>query len=161
MSTESDIKAFGNRTISDLLNNYIRLGLKASGEYGDALENVNTFNNGNIKIRILGAKQGYWMENGRQPNKKQSKADIMKWVGWAGSTFIDQWLQDKGIVANPFAVAYKIATEGWSVPNQHNQGGVISDIINDNWFKEGINVAGGAFLTEQKSDILKQYKKIK
>jgi hypothetical protein len=51
-------------------------------------------------------------------------------VGWAGSTFLKKWVEDKGIAANPFAVAQKIAREGIRVPNRYNAGDVVAKVIN-------------------------------
>ena len=159
MENESSILAFANRTTDNLFNNYIRLGLKASGEYGESLDSKVEFNKKGVSIEIFGAKQAKWMEEGRQPNRDQSTEAVKKLY-----PVILQWAIDKSIsVTNLKSFAYlsamKIVREGWKVPNQHNAGGVISDVINENWLREGVDVAGGALLTEITSDILTRFKK--
>lgn len=71
---------------------------------------------------------------GRRPNKNQTPESLKKWVGWAGSTFIKDWADVKGIKISPYAIAYSIARKGNSL---HPQGSdlisaiVTQDFIND------------------------------
>jgi hypothetical protein len=113
----------------DLISNYNRLGLRASGAWADSLEQFKDVQAGKLKIGILANDYTTYLENGRNPNKNQTPEALKSWVGWAGSTFLDKWVQDKKINANPFAIAWKIAREGWRVPNQHNAGGLVSDVV--------------------------------
>ena len=56
----------GKETIRDLIKNYKRLGLEASGDYARALkENVTRTNEG-YRLIITGKHYGEYMENGRQ-----------------------------------------------------------------------------------------------
>ena len=93
------------------------------------------------------------MEQGRGPNKVQSHQAV-KNLGW----HLKQWVADKGIDVNPYAAAHKIVYQGITVPNPHNPGGVISDIINDQWFAELNKIIGIDVITDIRSDVLKQFK---
>lgn len=162
MSTISDIIAFGNRTSTDLLNNYIKLGLKASGEYGESLESKVIETPKGYKIQQFGAEQALWMEEGRRPNQDQSPEGIKKAARQLYPVIIE-WAQNKGLNftnSRSYLTARKIVMQGWQVPNNHNAGGVISDVINEGWLREGAKVAGGALLTELTSDILTRFKKM-
>lgn len=114
----------------DLAANYNRLGLRASGNWEKQLEPFNNQIGGFIKAGMLGADYTGEISIGRSPNKNQSEEAIKKWVGWAGNTIIKQWVEDKGLDISPFAVAYKIARKGWEVPNKHNRGGLVTDVVN-------------------------------
>jgi hypothetical protein len=113
----------------ELVANYKRLGLRASGRWEQSLvHNVDT-QGSKTTGTITGEDYTEYMENGRRPNRDQSKKAIRGFVGWAGSTFIKKWLEDKGLLANPYAVAYKIATKGIKVPNLYNKGGLVSNVL--------------------------------
>jgi len=80
-------------------------------------------------LRVYADKQVYWIAYGRKPNRKQDGLSIRKWVGWAGSTFLKDWVEAKGISISPYAVAYSIARKGNSLyPNGST---LISDLINE------------------------------
>jgi hypothetical protein len=118
-----------------LVTNYKRLKLKASGKWERSLRNEVTEKSGVLKATIFGMDYTEFMENGRRRNGVLNPANgtpeaIKKWVGWAGSTFLKQWVIDKGLVISPFAVAWKIARKGINVPNRYNTGGLVSDVIN-------------------------------
>ena len=119
-----------------LIANYDRLGLRASGQWAETLAPFKEISRDKIKTGIEGQDYTFWIENGRKPNADQIPEAIRAWVGWAGSTFIDKWVKDKGINANPYAVAYKIARAGWSVPNTHNSGGLVSDVVTNERIQE-------------------------
>ena len=99
------------------------------------------------------------MQNGRRPNKNQDKSALKRWVGWAGSTFLDQWAKDKGLLINPFAVAWKIARKGIPVPNKYNKGGLVSDVITEAKIRELGQKLTLNQVTKFRSDVLKDLKK--
>lgn len=113
----------------DLVANYNRLGLRASGQWERDLETKVTDTATGYKAEILGSSYTGVLETGRSPNR--NKAGIRAWVGWAGSTFLKDWVERKGVQISPFAVAWKIAREGITVPNPHNQGGLVSDVLTE------------------------------
>lgn len=113
----------------DLIANYDALGLRASGEWADSLQEFQDKTSEGVRIGMLGQRYTGAIESGRSPNTDQSPEALKAWVGWAGNTIIEQWVNDKGLDLNPFAVAWKIALRGWHVPNGYNEGGLVSDVI--------------------------------
>ena len=104
---------------------------------------------------MLGAPYTGIMETGRKPNEKQDKGSIKAWVGWAGNTFIKDWVNRKGLSINPFAIAYKIAREGIKVPNHYNPGNLISDVITNERIEKLSNSISNIIVTNLKSDVIK------
>lgn len=143
---------------NDFIKNYERLGLRASGEWERSLFNEVTETDSKIKIGFFGANYSQQLENGRLPNRNQDLKALKAWVGWAGSTFLKDWVSDKGININPFAVAWKIAREGVKVPNAYNEGGLISDVITNESVSLLLNEMAGGILLGIKSDIIKELK---
>jgi hypothetical protein len=115
---------------TDLIANYDRLGLRASGDWANSLEKFQKKEGKYLKVGILGNDYTIYLEDGRRPNKNQSDDKLKAWVGWAGSTFLKEWVDNKNIDASPYAIAWKIAREGWTVPNKNNKGGLVSDVVN-------------------------------
>lgn len=89
-----------------LIPKFRELGMPASGEWE---ENVEARGN-----EIWGRDYTEYLVEGRPPNQDQSEEAIRRWVGWAGSTILKDWVSSKGLNINPYAVAYKIAREGTS-----------------------------------------------
>src|SRR6056297_2539561 len=54
-----------SKVIKDLKDNYHKLGLKASGEYEDALRQEIKKNGDVTELIVWGAPHGYYMEHGR------------------------------------------------------------------------------------------------
>ena len=98
----------------------------ASGKLADELNM--TVENGVLKI--YANKYVYYLVYGRKPNRIQDPAKIKAWVGWAGSTFIKDWVEAKGLSISPYAVAYSIARKGNSLYPQGST--LLSDVINPN-----------------------------
>lgn len=94
-----------------LIPRFYELKMNASGKWVDSLA-VTYDGNGTAKIR--GQYYSYWLAKGRNPNANQDPEVLRRWAVWAGNTFIKQWVQDKGIAADPIAVAYSIARKGTS-----------------------------------------------
>ena len=158
MTLRDQIENFLNGIKSDLVSNYDKLGLRASGNWEKELETQIEETSTGYHAKILGSDYTWYLENGRKPNANQSPDSLRAWVGWAGSTFLKDWVERKGIPANPFAVAYKIAREGVKVPNRFNQGGIVSDVITQDRidsFNENFNIL---LIENIKSDLLKTFK---
>ena len=147
------VKEYGDKAVKDLIDNYNKLGLRASGRYARELKSVVTTSGTKTNLTIIGPIESYFMEQGRAPNKVQSHQAV-KNLGW----YLQQWVADKGINVNPYAAAHKIVYQGITVPNPNNPGGVISDIINDQWFSELNKIIGFDVITRIESDVLKQFK---
>lgn len=104
----------------DIEASYKAKGLMASGNFAKELKLVVSGNNAKITApRYVGA-----MEGGRAVGKRPPL-----WI-------IRKWIEDKNKHgANiPLTAAYPIAKligeEGIKVPNSHNPGGVVSDVLN-------------------------------
>lgn len=139
-----------------LIAKYIELGLKASGEYEEALEAEVSPN----KLIMWGAGHANFMENGRSAGR------------FPPIRVIEDWIETKqGLPAIfkekkkqfAFLIARKIATEGIQVPNEHNKGKVVSDVVDDflaNDIDEMLLELGEVFLARIKVDILKIFKEV-
>jgi hypothetical protein len=106
---------------TDLITNYDKLGLRASGKFADSLEYKIQGN----KLTMYGAYHSIIMEEGRSSG------------GFPPLKAIEEWIEvKKGLPAIfvekkkqfAFIIARKIAKEGIKVPNEHNAGKVISDV---------------------------------
>jgi len=96
------------KIVEELKEKHIELGQKASGKWVNSLEVVVS----NGKGLILGEAYTEQLTKGRPPNKNQNTEDLRKWAGWAGNTFIKDWVKEKNLNLNPFAVAFNIAKKG-------------------------------------------------
>lgn len=147
------VQAYFDDTIGDLIENYDKLGLRASGQYARELKSVVTKNGTKINAKITGPVQSIFMEGGRGPNRDRSHQQV-KNLGW----HLQKWVEDKGIDVNPYAAAHKIVNQGITVPNSFNAGGVISDIINDDWFQELNEMLKFDIIQDIQSDVLNEFK---
>ena len=149
------LNEWAERTKQELIDKYKSMGLKASGSFEDGLSTET--NESSTKIWTV--PHTWFMVNGRGKNSSQDKEAVRKWVGWAGSTFLKKWVDDKGLSISPFAVAYKIAREGIRVPNQHNDGTLISSVINDNSIDGLLSKMGIYVITDIKTEIQKTWQR--
>jgi len=147
------VDTYLNKTLKDLIANYDRLGLRSSGRYANELKVLITKSGTMTIAKITGPIESYFMERGRGPNKDKSLKSVR-----ALGHILEQWVKDKGIDVNPYAAANKIVNEGIKVPNPHNPGGVISDIINDKWKDDLSKLLKYDVVTSVKSDILQAFK---
>lgn len=152
--TKEAIEGWNEKTIRRLVENYDKLGLRASGDWERSLEGSVKVTQDGIKTIIKGNDYTLYLERGRKPNKNQDYSALKKWVGWAVSTFLKKWMKDKGLQINPFAVAWKIAKEGVKVPNTYNKGGLVSDVITESVIQELLSIVGNEFLSNVKSDVI-------
>ncbi len=136
----------------DLIKGYEETRRRASGNWADELEEKKDVTPFKIKVTFLAPKYTEQLEDGRGPNKNQDPKAIRGFVGFAGSTFLDEWVKNKGVSANPFAVAYKIAREGYEGRP------FVSKVFNQERVNELINKLGTAIATNIRSDIVKQFK---
>ena len=154
MSLEQDITKWLGDAEKALVNNYKSFGLRASGNWERELESKIEKSQFRIKASILGAKYTGAINEGRKANLKQDDQSIRAFVGWAGSTFLDKWVKDKGISVNPFAVAYKIAREGVKVPNKYNAGNFVDKAIDDKMVQSLIDIVKFNYELTLKSEII-------
>ncbi len=148
------IQTYLDNTIPELIKSYDEKGLRASGQYADELKATVVVNGTKIRATITGPIQSIFMEGGRGPNKIRTKGQI-----YFLSLIIRQWGIDKGLALDsPWLIARKIVNEGIIVPNPHNKGGVVSDVIDDNWFDQLNRIIGLDVIQSIQSDVLKQFK---
>ena len=146
---QSILNKWSEDTVKELIDKYRSMGLKASGAFEDGL----TIENGDMSTAIWTVPHTWFMVNGRNKNYNQDEKAIKKWVGWAGSTFLKKWVDEKGLDISPFAVAYKIARQGIRVPNENNDGTLISSVINEQSISGLLDKMGIYMITDIKTDI--------
>lgn len=140
----------------ELVQQYDSLGLRASGKFEKGLVNETE----NQKTRLIDTYgHSLYMVNGRAPNKNQSPEKLKAWVGWAGSTFLKQWVDDKGLIVSPFAVAWKIAKSGVLVPNKNNSGKLMDIFTQNNFDNLGVEILNFE-IKNIKSEIIKTWKQV-
>lgn len=115
-----EIEVLLTKLRDDIEASYKAKGLMASGNFAKELKLVVSGNNARITApRYVGA-----MEGGRAVGKRPPLWIIRKWIE-------DKNRQGANI---PLTAAYPIAKligeEGIKVPNSHNPGGVVSDVLN-------------------------------
>lgn len=113
-----------------IIANYNAKGRRASGGF-ETKTYVQVEDN---KGAIMSPRYAGVMLFGRRPNFNQDKKAIKGFVGWAGSTFLKEWVQNKGLSISPFAVAYKIARKGINEPTPPN--GLVTEVVNADAIKE-------------------------
>mgnify|MGYP007023413048 FL=1 len=113
-----------------IIANYNAKGRRASGGF-ETKTYVQVEEN---KGAIMAPRYAGVMLFGRRPNFNQDQKAIRSWVGWAGSTFLKDWVQNKGLVISPFAAAYKIARKGVDEPTPPN--GLVTEVVNADAIKE-------------------------
>ena len=113
-----------------IIANYNAKGRRASGRFERETYVQMDANKG----AIMSPRYAGVMLFGRRANFDQDSKAIKSWVGWAGSTFLKDWVQNKGLSISPFAVAYKIARKGIAEPTPPN--GLITEVVNAEAIKE-------------------------
>lgn len=110
--SEADILEVTRQVIDTfLIPDFLQRGHDASGNWKESVSARSEPNKGIITApRYTGV-----MIEGRSPNKNQDPQYIRAWVGWYGQAVFDPWIKNKGLNLNPYAVAYKIATEGTKI----------------------------------------------
>lgn len=132
-----------------VITQYNALGLKASGKFEKELVDVVEVKPSGLRLALLGAQYTGVLISGRDKNRDQSKEGLRKFVGYAGNTFLKQWVNDKGLSVSPFAVAYKIARKGIMIPNTHNSGALTDTAATDS----DLNALGRELIGAKISDI--------
>lgn len=138
---------------ADLIREYEKIGLKASGAYERELEYIVQGN----KITMLGAYHSQFMESGRRKTEKGPGKGEGKL-----KDIILQWIEDKKITpkggitkkALAFLITRKIHKEGIKVPNAHNIGGVLSSVITDERIEDLLNQLEYIEVNEITTDII-------
>lgn len=142
------IDSWLSKTKDSLIQNYLAMGLKASGNLAEKLETKSEETEYGYRATILGEQYTGALLNGRKKNKNQE--NIKGFAGWMANKrdgLIYKWCQNKGFATKyAYPIALKIATEGINVPNQYNTGKLISAVITDELISNLIKLVGNAEL---------------
>jgi hypothetical protein len=144
-----DIKQILEEELEDLrlelIAAYDAKGMRASGKWADSLEVLTQDENG----RLLGLDYTQQLEDGRSAG------------GFPPVDQIEQWIEDKGILAIDaditikqlaFLIARKIAREGW---NRENYGGVdlVSEVVTPQRVQKIIDKIVGVSIIDITSEV--------
>lgn len=129
---------------------YDKKGLRASGNFEKSLEN---FINKNV-IGVKGASYAFQMENGRRPGAWSNVSALKEWI--ETKVGLPQEFKDNS-ERFAFLIARKHFMEGIRVPNEHNEGGVISEAVQefrDRYLEAMFNELGEFFISRFQSDVI-------
>ena len=159
MTTEKIISDWLSDIQIELIKNYNRLGLRASGNWEKQLEPFQKQTNDSFSIGILGAQYTGALENGRKPTTGNEGNPTLKEV-------IRIWIDDKGIIPKDniskdslaFLIARKIHEDGIKVPNRYNAGGLVSDVVTKKSIEDLNRELSLFYVNDFKSTIIKDLK---
>lgn len=110
--SENEIKRITEKVIERfVLPDYERRGHNVTGELRDSFKAEARGTTG----VIVGKHYAEYLVHGRPPNKDQSDDAIKNFTRWAGATFIGDWVEERGLKINPYALAWKIARDGTKI----------------------------------------------
>ena len=138
---------------TSLIEEYVKSGRKAYGNWANELEVVTSIRDGGLIGEIKGAHYTIFMEQGRKRNSnKKNRKGFAAWASGSGG-FITKWCQSKGIDENAaFPIALKIAREGYE--GKPLVGKVVSKQLIDGIVRK----IGNGILKGVESDVIKQFK---
>jgi len=145
---------------TDLIKNYDRLGLRASGRWAKSLDKFIDNKNNKISLGIKGERYTGALEYGRkkttstQASSPTLREQIRKWIDDKGITPKDKISKD----SLAYLIARKIHKEGIKVPNKYNAGGLVTDVITKKRIQELNKAIGLNLIATFKSDIIKDFK---
>lgn len=135
---------------AELIAEYDKKGMRASGKWAESLENASKEKQG----VLLGFKYSEQLQFGRKPTTSSTASEPTL------REAIEQWIDDKGLIYDipksslAFLIARKIHREGW---NRSRFGGVnlITDVVTDARIDEIVKKCGDIYTKDFISDILK------
>lgn len=139
---EEKINIWLDKCRGDLIDNYIKTGRKASGNWGRTLDNFVTKSETKLSFGVVGEEYTGALIYGRSPNKQNTGGLL---------DAIKQWVIDKNIQINPYAVTRKIAKEGIKIPNKYNKGDILSNVLTDNYIESSIDIVSEYYGTKLKN----------
>lgn len=154
MATDQEIlSAFLDEMILGLRQSQQEKGLRSSGESAAMLRKEEGQDEGSI---IDGAGTFYYQQYGRKPG------------GWPPQDAILEWIKVKPIVpygniseeSLAFLIARKIGKEGIAVPGPYNEGGVITDVINQEAIDRLKQQLGEHYVKEFGSEVIKGFSNV-
>lgn len=150
MTIESIVNDWLDKTTKLLQDNYVNTGRKASGKWGKSLEPFFKQTENKINFGLYGESYTEQLVEGRTPTDPAKRGKLYY--------VILQWIEDKGIsVTNKKTFAYfvakKIDEQGIKVPNNYNQGDILSNVLTDEYVSSSVNSLKDKFLFEVKETI--------
>ena len=144
---------------NDLIKQYDKMGLRASGKWANSLESKSEILGGKNILTITGEEYTGALVNGRKPTEKEGSGVTLRDI-------IEDWIEDKGITLNDgiskeslaFLITRKIHNEGIKVPNSFNSGDLISAVMNQSRIDSLKTLIGSKYMTDIKTTILNEYK---
>jgi hypothetical protein len=114
-----------------IIANYHKDNMKASGNFERSLETSITQSGGSVKAQLTGTHYSLFVDQGRGKTTKSGSGTELR-------DAIEQWVKDKPIIPKDgisqddliFLITRKIHREGWKPKNQYPNG-VISSVVND------------------------------
>lgn len=147
----------------DIIREYDRLGMRASGKTAESLDVITSVNNG----KLIGDKTFGALESGRSPSSSGSKPGNL-------IDEIKQWIKDKGIVSDikndtdnsslAFLITRKIHKQGWMRNSPRNPiKGVelISNVVTQRRIQSIIDKVGVELTLTLVTKLENEFKKIK
>lgn len=147
MSLKNKISAWQQKNKKDLTKNYIKVGLKASGNWARKLEPKTSIKVDKITVSMEAPGYTEEMKHGRGPTKKDGNGTVIK--------RIKQWVKDKPVLGNPYAITKTIHNHGtlqYRKP-QANKKTFISDVITDKRIRKLVDIVGEEILFDIKTTI--------
>ena len=117
------LQQFGDKTVNDLIANYIKLGLRAFGSFEAGTNAVAS----EKSMEITAPFHARMMEQGRRPGKFPPPDEILRWVR-LGKIQKRSNISDESLA---YLIGRKIAREGIKVPTKYNIGRVITSVLTD------------------------------
>lgn len=136
---------------ADLITRYDQLGMRASGNWPEALEVVIEQDEYTANAKIMGLDYSQQLESGRMPGKQPPSA------------VIEQWIIDKGIASQiegkisisslAYLIARKIGREGWK---REQFGGVelISQVVTPERIQSILDKISDIYIVEFSNEVI-------
>lgn len=143
------ISAFLEELKAEIVQNLKDRGNVASGETINSLEVIPIDEN---TVALWGAKHLMALEDGRKPTRSGAESG-------SPTLFerIKQWIDDKGLDLNPYAVTKKIHKEGTSLYRQGGKSGVISTVITEQRINNFLEIFSREFMSSAESAVISEF----
>ena len=139
----SIVEAWLNIIANDYKSIIDSKGITASGNTKDKTTVVMREDGGGIEVPLYNKA----LFQGRKPNTNQSTEAINHFTKWAGYYIFTQWVQQKGISINPYAVAWSVATKGYQKKLS------LDEIVTEQKKKDIFQSIGNNYVTDLKQSI--------
>ena len=156
MTIAETVQLWLNSSKDQIISNYDRDNMRASGSFAKSLRVEVLQQSGLIKGTLHGAHHSLYVDKGRGKTSGGGNGQLRE--------AIKQWIDDKGITPRDniskdslaFLISRKIHREGWKPKNSYPNG-VISSVINDNAIKDLLSSLGANVKLQVKNDIWQSF----